>query len=162
MDKRQVEQIVALQQRVLDGMDYLAENLREHVIWGVLPFKEQSRLAGERQHLAVMEAQQSRIQSQSVVVFTFITLVFLPLSFFTSYFGLNFRDTVSPARNSAFFWEVSIPVTGGVIALVAFVIKLIPRPVIHSTLLDIEQCQYRQEKATAVRTMQRWWKTKRL
>ncbi|KAI9654264.1 MAG: hypothetical protein M1831_005429 [Alyxoria varia] len=196
VDRRQVEQVVNLQQKLLAGMDYLSENLREHVLWGVLPFKgqpfqfhpshtpppqieelitaeqelierdlhmalewwkslktkfraleqqelaaKQSKLASERQHLAVIEAQQARIQSRSVIIFTFITIIFLPMSFFTSYFGMNFADLdqrQTGGRDSSYFWAVSIPVSMVILVLVGLAIRAMPVRSAQEVASDLE------------------------
>lgn len=48
----------------------------------------------------------SESQNKAILVFTVVTVIFLPLSFFTSYYGMNLRDLVDTARNQAYFWKV--------------------------------------------------------
>jgi len=40
------------------------------------------------------------------MVFTIVTVIFLPLSFFTSYYGMNLNDIVTTAKNQGYFWKV--------------------------------------------------------
>lgn len=43
---------------------------------------------------------------KAVFVFTAVTRIFLPLSFFTSYFGMNLDGIVNTTRAEAYFWTV--------------------------------------------------------
>ena len=63
----------------------------------------QSHLATQQRSLAIDEVRSSRIKLRSVMIFTAITIIFLPLSFFTSYFGMNLTDTVNTAHSSKYF-----------------------------------------------------------
>ncbi|GAB1313473.1 hypothetical protein MFIFM68171_03683 [Madurella fahalii] len=45
-------------------------------------------------------------QNKAIFVFTAITIVFLPLSFFTSYFGMNLDSVAETKLTEAYFWEV--------------------------------------------------------
>ena len=44
-------------------------------------------------------------------MFTIVTIVFLPLSFFTSYFGMNFTDNHNLLSGQDVFWEVCGSIT---------------------------------------------------
>jgi Mg2+ and Co2+ transporter CorA len=50
-------------------------------------------------------------QGRAVFVFTVVTVIFLPLSFVTSYFGMNTRDIRDMDREQPTFWAVALPVT---------------------------------------------------
>jgi Mg2+ and Co2+ transporter CorA len=76
---------------------------------------DQQELAVKQRDMAVLEAKNSRLQSRSVMVFTAITVVFLPLSFCTSYFGMNVTDILGGAHDSKFFWMISGPISACVI-----------------------------------------------
>jgi Mg2+ and Co2+ transporter CorA len=54
---------------------------------------------------------------QAILVFTIVTVVFLPLSFITSYLGMNSIDIRNAAFTQLRFWELAIPLT--VIVLLA-------------------------------------------
>lgn len=171
-----------LQQKILDGLEYLEENRRELRIWGIPPFGDhftqfhhdfapsskvkdlicaemdlvaedfdqilghwrslksqvdrhldlliqfrvldqqelavrQSNLAARQQILAVDEARIARAQAKSVSIFTFITVIFVPLGFFTSYFGIHLADVNENDLTSSFFWSISAPSSVMIIAI---------------------------------------------
>ena len=39
-------------------------------------------------------------------MFTIVTVIFLPLSFFTSYYGMNLTGIVNTTRTETYFWKV--------------------------------------------------------
>ena len=43
---------------------------------------------------------------KAVLVFTGVTIIFLPLSFFTSYFGMQLKGVVGTDKTEGYFWEV--------------------------------------------------------
>jgi len=45
-------------------------------------------------------------QNKAVLLFTGVTIVFLPLSFFTSYFGMNLQGVVDTNKDESYFWSV--------------------------------------------------------
>ncbi|KAH7408231.1 hypothetical protein DE146DRAFT_645631 [Phaeosphaeria sp. MPI-PUGE-AT-0046c] len=55
-------------------------------------------------------------QNKAILVFTGVTVVFLPLSFFTSYFGMNLDGLANTTRTEKYFWKVC-GTTGFVIVL---------------------------------------------
>jgi len=55
--------------------------------------------------------------SKAILVFTVVTVVFLPLSFVTSFFGMNTADIRDMDSGQQIFWAVSLPVT---LAIVGF------------------------------------------
>lgn len=177
-----------LQQKILDGLEYLEENRRELRIWGIPPFGDhliqfhhdfapssklkelicaemdlvavdfdqilghwrslksqidrhldlliqfrvldqqelavrQSDMAARAQILAADEARTARAQAKSVSIFTFITVVFVPLGFFTSYFGIHLTDINENDLTSNFFWSVSAPSSITIIAIAVLVAR---------------------------------------
>ncbi|KAI4656384.1 uncharacterized protein J4E79_007937 [Alternaria viburni] len=48
---------------------------------------------------------------KAIMVFTVVTVIFLPLSFVTSYFGMNASDIRDMDETQAVFWSVAIPLT---------------------------------------------------
>ncbi|KAJ3490413.1 hypothetical protein NLG97_g5786 [Lecanicillium saksenae] len=48
---------------------------------------------------------------KAIRVFTLVTLFFLPLSFVTSFFGMNTSDVRDMDQNSTLYWAVALPVT---------------------------------------------------
>lgn len=56
--------------------------------------------------------------SKTIFVFTVVTAVFLPLSFVTSFLGMNTKDMRDLESTQTLFWEIGIPVTAIVLLLV--------------------------------------------
>ncbi|KAL8706622.1 MAG: hypothetical protein Q9201_000369 [Fulgogasparrea decipioides] len=44
--------------------------------------------------------------NQAILVFTVVTVIFLPLSFFTSYFGMNLGGIADTDKRETYFWKV--------------------------------------------------------
>ncbi|KAF4539673.1 Mg2+ transporter protein CorA-like/Zinc transport protein ZntB [Lasiodiplodia theobromae] len=57
---------------------------------------------------------------KAILVFTIVTVVFLPLSFVTSFFGMNFSDIRDMDQTQRLFWIVAASVTVGVVGLASF------------------------------------------
>jgi hypothetical protein len=57
------------------------------------------------------------------MIFTAITIIFLPLSFFASYFGTNLTEISSHQHNSKFFWLFSGPISILVIGVVIVAVR---------------------------------------
>ncbi|KAL4733718.1 hypothetical protein BDV11DRAFT_175422 [Aspergillus similis] len=55
---------------------------------------------------------------KAILVFTIVSVIFLPLSFVSSYLGMNTADIRDMELNQALFWQVALPVTVVVVALV--------------------------------------------
>ena len=49
--------------------------------------------------------------SKAILVFTVTTIIFLPLSFVTSYLGMNTSDLRSTSSGQSIFWTVGVPLT---------------------------------------------------
>lgn len=56
----------------------------------------------EQNELAIV----SDSQNKAILVFTGVTIVFLPLSFFTSYYGMNLNTIVTTNKDEYWFWKV--------------------------------------------------------
>lgn len=54
---------------------------------------------------------------KAILVFTVVTVIFLPLSFVTSYLGMNTSDIRDMDNKQSLFWEISLPLTVGVMAV---------------------------------------------
>ena len=59
-------------------------------------------------------------QNKAIMVFTGVTIVFLPLSFFTSYFGMNLNGVIDTSKSERYFWSVC----GSVAALIVLFVTL--------------------------------------
>ncbi|KAK0386105.1 hypothetical protein NLU13_5942 [Sarocladium strictum] len=84
---------------------------------------QQSQVATQQQVLAIDEARSARIQSRAIFIFTTITIIFMPLSFFTSYFGMNFIDIANTKDTSRYFWMTAGPVTVFILVIIYISIK---------------------------------------
>ncbi|CAG8902282.1 unnamed protein product [Penicillium egyptiacum] len=60
-------------------------------------------------------------QGKAILVFTIVTVVFMPLSFVTSYLGMNTTDIRNTNRSQTLFWAISAPLTLGIITIVLLV-----------------------------------------
>ena len=83
---------------------------------------EQRNMATQQQNMVVEEAKRSGVQSRSILVFTALTIVFLPLSFFTSYFAMNLTDI--SRISSRGFWTITGPITVGIIVIVFILVMV--------------------------------------
>lgn len=54
---------------------------------------------------------------KAILVFTVVTLVFLPLSFVASFLGMNTVDIRNQTSNQALYWIIALPVTACVVVL---------------------------------------------
>jgi len=59
--------------------------------------------------------------NKAIFIFGVVTLVFLPLSFFTSYFGMNTADIRDTESGQGDFWKVALPISAGVVGLTIIV-----------------------------------------
>lgn len=55
--------------------------------------------------------------NRAILVFTIVTIVFLPLSLFTSYFGMNLKGIADTGRTERYFWAVCGSVTTFIVGL---------------------------------------------
>ncbi|KAL9010000.1 MAG: hypothetical protein Q9173_005027 [Seirophora scorigena] len=61
----------------------------------------------EQNELAII----AESNNKAILVFTVVTIVFLPLSFFTSYFGMNIENTSAVLSGQGYFWGVCGSIT---------------------------------------------------
>ena len=70
----------------------------------------------EQNELAIV----SDSQNKAILIFTGVTIVFLPLSFFTSYYGMNLSTIVNTERTEGYFWKLC----GSIALLIVVVVSL--------------------------------------
>jgi hypothetical protein len=61
--------------------------------------------------------------SKAILIFTLVTIIFLPLSFVSSVFGMNTSDIRNMTNSQGVFWSIALPVTatvGGLSMLAAY------------------------------------------
>ncbi|KAI4163034.1 MAG: hypothetical protein LQ342_003352 [Letrouitia transgressa] len=58
----------------------------------------------EQNELAIL----AESNNKAILVFTMVTIIFLPLSFFTSYFGMNLKGFASTTRTESYFWSMAL------------------------------------------------------
>ncbi|KAK3294459.1 uncharacterized protein B0H64DRAFT_188360 [Chaetomium fimeti] len=79
---------------------------------------------------ALAEARSTSQQGRVVMLFTIVTIIFLPLSFFTSYFGQNISDITGDDKNpsSQELWRYGAPISVVVILSALLVAYFITKP----------------------------------
>jgi Mg2+ and Co2+ transporter CorA len=58
------------------------------------------------------------VQERAIRLVTGVTIIFLPLSFCTSYFGMNLQGIVGTSRSEGYFWYVCGTTALGIIVVV--------------------------------------------
>lgn len=59
--------------------------------------------------------------NKAIFVFTLVTVIFLPLSFVTSYLGMNTEDIRDTDATQDLFWEIALPLTAGIMIVLFWV-----------------------------------------
>lgn len=94
--------------------------------------QEQRRYCKElRDRAKVLEDRNVRLvetladdNSRVIFIFTFITILFLPLSFVATFFGMNVQGISSTTSTTSHFWYIGAPLTGGILVIcMIFVFK---------------------------------------
>lgn len=62
--------------------------------------------------------------SKAITIFTTVTVIFLPLSFVTSYLGMNSVDIRNGTFNQGLFWLIAIPSTTALLFLLWIIIHM--------------------------------------
>ncbi|KAH6885412.1 hypothetical protein B0T10DRAFT_577100 [Thelonectria olida] len=78
---------------------------------------KEAHYANEQADAARDQADETEAQSQILLLFTIVTIVFLPLSFFTSYYGMNVVELTGEQGNTnqGAVWRVMGPSSAGII-----------------------------------------------
>ncbi|KAF2760973.1 hypothetical protein EJ05DRAFT_248240 [Pseudovirgaria hyperparasitica] len=116
----------------------------------------QSHLATQQRTLAIDEARSSRMQSRSVFFFTAVTIIFLPLSFFTSYFGMNLTDIAHTVHTSSYFWKTAGPVSAFTVILIFVLMKFLNA--VKDPVIDEEQAAFMDDTPRRRMTWRTRWK----
>jgi Mg2+ and Co2+ transporter CorA len=81
-----------------------------------------SRLEDVSNHVSRMLEIQKENNGNAIIVFTIVTIIFLPLSWATSYLGMNTVDIRDLQQGQWLFWTIALPVTTVVIGLAVLVV----------------------------------------
>lgn len=81
-----------------------------------------SRLEDVSNHVSRMLEIQQENNGNAIIVFTMVTIIFLPLSWATSYLGMNTSDIRDLSQGQWLFWLIALPVTTVVIGLAVVVV----------------------------------------
>ncbi|KAL8797355.1 MAG: hypothetical protein Q9195_000510 [Heterodermia aff. obscurata] len=68
------------------------------------------------QNVQLVETMQDD-NGRAIFIFTFITILFLPLSFVAGFFGMNLQGINGTTYRASLFWKIAIPFTGGIMLL---------------------------------------------
>ena len=83
-----------------------------------------NELQGQAETARFLAAQSISLKAESnnkaIIVFTTVTIVFLPLSFVTSYLGMNTSDIRVTQSTQTLFWAIGVPVTFVVLSAAVF------------------------------------------
>jgi hypothetical protein len=85
-------------------------------------FAMNSRLANINTYVVQMLEIQQESNGNALIVFTLVTIIFLPLSWATSYLGMNTSDIRNMESAQWIFWTIAVPVTSFVIGLSLLVV----------------------------------------
>lgn len=102
--KSQVQDMIDRVQKALRDFDRLLEIVQK-----------QSQL--EEGYISRHQADLTKVQNRSVIIFTVFSVVFLPLSFFTSIFGMNTRDWGGGENLSlSTIFSIGVPISVSLVA----------------------------------------------
>lgn len=99
---------------LIDPLSQLLENLQREFI-DLCDLRDNSdRLVNRTIQLVNIRLED---HGKAVLVFTIVTIIFLPLSFVASYLGMNTYDIRNMRRNQNLFWIVAGSLTAGTVSL---------------------------------------------
>ncbi|KAL9110589.1 MAG: hypothetical protein Q9227_004947 [Pyrenula ochraceoflavens] len=87
---RDQQRLVELHIKDIERMDRQAEEIYQHLL-RLLDLKQKSANAFEARFARDQAADTAR-QGQTIMVFTLVTIIFLPMSFIATFFSINFRE----------------------------------------------------------------------
>ena len=103
------------------GIERIMTSIREQ-LRNCTELRERARvLAVQNVHL--VETLQDD-NSRAIFIFTFITVLFLPLSFVTGFFGMNVVGIAGTTSTTSHFWKIALPLTGVIMTFCATIVFL--------------------------------------
>jgi Mg2+ and Co2+ transporter CorA len=100
-----------------NSIDKILKEINEKIIDCTELRERLSRLA--TQNVQVVETQLED-NGKAIIVFTVVTILFLPLSFVTGFFGMNLEGITGTTSTVKRFWIIALPLTFGVVLLCLF------------------------------------------
>jgi hypothetical protein len=100
-----------------DPMSQLLENLRREAADLTELHSNASNLLNRTIQLVNIRLED---HGKAILVFTIVTIIFLPLSFVSSFFGMNTIDIREMTQGQGVFWIVSCCLTTGVVGFAVF------------------------------------------
>ncbi|KAH7067380.1 hypothetical protein BKA63DRAFT_116960 [Paraphoma chrysanthemicola] len=100
-----------LVQSCLDNLEQQADSYR-NLLSRCNPLSDRTK-----QSLEINEEDHGK----AIMVFTIVTIIFLPLSFVTSYFGMNTTDIRDMGSDQSLFWAVALPLTAVTMGTAMFI-----------------------------------------
>jgi len=96
------------------SIDKILKALQENIIDCAELRERASRLA-----IQIVQLMETQLEdnSKAIIVFTVVTIFFLPLSFVTGFFGMN-PDVIT--NTVEHFWAIALPLTFGVVFMCLF------------------------------------------
>jgi Mg2+ and Co2+ transporter CorA len=99
------------------SIDKILKDLQERIIDCAELRERASRLAIQNVQLVETKLEDN---SKAIIVFTVVTIFFLPLSFVTGFFGMNLRGIAGTTSTVKHFWAIALPLTFGVVFMCLF------------------------------------------
>jgi Mg2+ and Co2+ transporter CorA len=65
------------------------------------------------QNVQLIETEQDS-NNKAILVFTIVTIFFLPLTFVSGFFGMNLSGISGTTNKASHFWEIAVPLTGAI------------------------------------------------
>lgn len=89
----------------------ILDRILESVSQRIEDFNELQTQAETARFLAAQSISlKAESNNKAIIVFTVVTIIFLPLSFVTSYLGMNTSDLRNMERGQTLFWAIGAPV----------------------------------------------------
>ena len=99
------------------SIDKILKAINESIIDCTELRERASRLAIQNVQLVETQLEDN---SKAIIVFTVVTIFFLPLSFVTGFFGMNLEGITTTTSTVKHFWVIALPLTFGVVLLCLF------------------------------------------
>ncbi|KAF2681139.1 hypothetical protein K458DRAFT_392364 [Lentithecium fluviatile CBS 122367] len=130
----------------------------------------QSLLDMKQKQSNVIEAYFGRIaaqtqgeQNRTILIFTIFTVVFLPLSFFTSLFSMNVREWTGNDTNKTLHTVVTLMVSVSVFVIIAaLLMAFFSRHIMEGTSATVQKTVVRVKNGHKhFQTLRNWWRRRR-